>query len=150
MVLGAGGTIARLDAAGDDVHVLIVTEGTTQQYDDEALIEAKRESAEQAADALGVKSLRFGNLPDMRLDDIPHVEVNAVIEAAVDEFEPETVFTHSGFDVNIDHTAVCESTLVATRPASGVKEVMSYAIPSAADWTGGGSSPVHPHDVRRY
>ena len=38
-VLGAGGAIAKHAMTDDDVHVLIVTEGTTVQYDDEGLIE---------------------------------------------------------------------------------------------------------------
>jgi LmbE family N-acetylglucosaminyl deacetylase len=134
-VLGAGGTMARHAAAGEAVHVLVVTEGTTQQYDDEDLIEEKRRDARACADRLGVTGVHFGDLPDMRLDDVAHVEVNAVVEAVVDEVGPDVVYTHSRREVNRDHVAVHDSTLVATRPGSGVSTVLAYETPSSTEWS---------------
>lgn len=136
-VLGAGGAIAKHAAADESVHVLIVTEGATQQYDDESMVNQKVSEARECADRLGVESVRFGELPDMRLDDVPHVEVNAAIEAAVDDIAPDVVYTHSDREVNIDHRAVHESTIVATRPKSGVERVLTYEVPSSTDWVGG-------------
>jgi LmbE family N-acetylglucosaminyl deacetylase len=133
-VLGAGGTVAKHVAAGDEVHVLIVTEGATQQYDDEDLVERKRRKATACADRLGVTEVHFGDLPDMRLDDLPHVEVNAVVEAVVDEVAPDVVYTHSRREVNRDHIEVHDSTLVATRPGAGVSTVLAYETPSSSDW----------------
>jgi LmbE family N-acetylglucosaminyl deacetylase len=134
-VLGAGGAMARHADAGDEVHALIVTEGTTQQYDDEDLIERKRRHARACADRLGATGVRFGDLPDMRLDDVPHVEVNAVVEAACEAVDPDVVYTHSRREVNRDHVAVHDSTLVATRPGSGVSTVLAYETPSSTEWT---------------
>lgn len=133
-VLGAGGTAAKHAAAGDEVHALIVTEGTTQQYDDEDLVEQKRRDARACADRLGVTDVHFGDLPDMRLDDVAHVEVNAVIEAVVDDVSPDVVYTHSRREVNRDHVAVHDSTLVATRPGSGVSTLLAYETPSSTEW----------------
>lgn len=133
-VLGAGGAIAKHAAAGDEVHVLIVTEGTTAQYDDESLIEQKRADARACAEVLGVVGVHFGDLPDMRLDDMAHVEVNAVIEEVCAEVEPDVVYTHSRREVNRDHVAVHDSTLVATRPGSGVEEVLAYETPSSTEY----------------
>ena len=143
-VLGAGGTLAKHAAAGHDVTVLIVTEGTTAQYDDESLIAQKREEARRCADRLGVSSVRFGDLPDMRLDTVPHVEVNAVIEDAIDAVAPDVVYTHSPHDVNKDHAAVAESTRVATRPGSGVERVLAYEVPSSTGWAGGDRERFQP------
>jgi LmbE family N-acetylglucosaminyl deacetylase len=135
-VLGAGATLARHAAAGDEVHVLIVTEGTTTQYDDESLIDEKKNAARACGETLGVESVHFGDLPDMRLDAVDHVEVNAAIETAVEAIEPSVVYTHTAHDVNQDHVAVSESTLVATRPGSGVERVLTYEVPSGTDWNG--------------
>ncbi|WP_284012465.1 PIG-L deacetylase family protein [Halobaculum litoreum] len=137
-VLGAGGAIAKHAAAGDDVHALIVTEGTTHQYDDRDLIEQKREHARTCADRLGAERVHFGDLPDMRLDDVAHVEVNAVIEGVCEEVSPDVVYTHARREVNRDHVAVHDSTLVATRPGSGVSTVLAYETPSSTNWTPGG------------
>lgn len=133
-VLGAGGTMARHAAAGDEVHVLLVTEGATQQYEDEDLIERKRRDARACADRLGAAEVHFGDLPDMRLDDVAHVEVNAVIEEACEAVEPDVVYTHSRREVNRDHVAVHDSTLVATRPGSGVSTLLAYETPSSTEW----------------
>lgn len=143
-VLGAGGTIAGHAAAGDAVHVLIVTEGASQQYDNESMIKQKRNEARRCGEMLGVEAVRFGDLPDMRLDEVSHVDVNAVIEDAVSEIDPGVVYTHSNREVNADHRAVHDSTLVATRPGSGVDRVLSYETPSSTDWFAGDESRFDP------
>ncbi len=125
-VLGAGGTMAKHTEVGDEVHVLIVTEGATQQYGDEDLIKQKRLDARECAKRLGVDEVHFGELPDMRLDDVAHVEINAVIESVCEQIQPDIVYTHSRREVNRDHVAVHDSTLVATRPVSDVSMVLAY------------------------
>lgn len=137
-VLGAGGTIAKHANAGDEVHVLIVTEGASQQYDDETLIDQKVTETQQCAETLGVEAVHHGDLPDMRLDAVDHVEINSVIESVVESVGPDVVYTHSPTDVNKDHQHVYDSTLVATRPNSGVQRVLSYEVPSSTNWTGAG------------
>lgn len=135
-VLGPGGTLAKHASSGDEVHVLIVTEGTTQQYTDAGIIEEKKAAAKRCATTLGVEEVHFADLPDMRLDNVSHVEVNAAIEDVVESIGPDVVYTHSPYDVNHDHVAVFESTMVATRPPSGVERVLTYEVPSATDWNG--------------
>lgn len=120
-VLGLGATIKKLSAT-NEIYVLIVTDGCSSQYsgqDVESLIEQKEKMAQKAAQILGVKQVLFGKLPDMKLDTVSHVDVNRVIENAVDEISPEIVFTHHYGDVNLDHQMVYRSTLVATRPSVG-------------------------------
>jgi LmbE family N-acetylglucosaminyl deacetylase len=152
-VLGAGGTIARHAAAGDEVHVLIVTEGATQQYDNEELVKQKREDAQACADQLGVAEVHFGNLPDMRLDDVAHVEVNAAVETVCENIKPDIVYTHSNREVNQDHVAVHDSTVVATRPSSGVSTILGYETPSSTEWTPGDTLAFNPNvfvDISNY
>jgi LmbE family N-acetylglucosaminyl deacetylase len=151
-VLGVGGTIAKHTDSGDDVHILIVTEGTTHQYDDTELIEEKKRQAELCADTLGASTVHFGDLPDMKLDQIPHVEVNSVIENVCDEITPDVVYTHSQREVNLDHHAVHESTIVATRPGSGVSTVLAYETPSSTDFATNidGFTPTLFTDIEDY
>lgn len=137
-VLGVGGTIAfHTGVRGDEVYVLIVTEGCSSQYrDDPAVLERKKEEARKANEILGVKELIFADLPDMRLDSLAHVEINRVLEKSIREIEPEIVFTQHP-DVNKDHVLVYESTMVAVRPVPGqcVKKVYTYASASSTEWT---------------
>lgn len=140
-VLGMGGTIAKLTSHGCNVNVLIVTDGSSSQYCDSAelakIIEDKKNETLACAQTLGVKNVYYGELPDMKLDTIPHITINKVIESAINQFQPDTVFTHFWGDVNLDHVNVYKSTLVAVRPLYGqvVKELYCYRVPSSTEWT---------------
>jgi len=144
-VLGPGGTLAKHTDNGDEVHALIVTEGTTTQYNDESLIEEKRAAARACSDILGLEDVHFGDLTDMKLDMTAHVDVNAVIEETVEAVEPDVIYTHSPHEVNNDHIAVYESTLVAARPGSGVSRIYAYETPSSTEWVGGDKQRFSPN-----
>ncbi|MGI8607576.1 MAG: PIG-L deacetylase family protein, partial [Gaiellaceae bacterium] len=77
-VLGMGGTIAlHAGVSGDDVRIVCVTDGSSTQYaGDTARRQQKNEEARRAAAELGVTDYIHLDLPDMRLDTLPHVEVN--------------------------------------------------------------------------
>ena len=140
-VLGVGGTVAKLTAQGVECHLLIVTDGSSAQYQDmddlQAIIDAKKLETKGCVDILGFKSIHYGELPDMRLDTTPHIQINQVIEKVIDKIQPDTVFTHFWGDVNCDHQNVYKSTLVAVRPLMGqvVKELYCYRVPSSTEWT---------------
>ncbi len=136
-VYGMGGTMAKLTARGDEVYVLIVTEGCSTQYlGNEEIIKEKKEEAIRSNNILGVKKVFFGDLPDMKLDTVPHTEINRIIENAIQEIRPHAVYTHFYGDVNNDHKEVFKSTMVAVRPVHTqcVKEVYCYQVPSSTEW----------------
>lgn len=140
-VLGMGGTIAKLVKDGNVVDVLIVTDGSSSQYRDSGhlaeIIEAKKKETRNCADVLGVRHIYYGDLPDMKLDCTPHININQAIEKVIDKVQPDTVFTHFWGDVNMDHQNVYKSTLVTVRPVLGqvVKELYCYRVPSSTEWT---------------
>jgi N-acetylglucosamine malate deacetylase 1 len=137
-VLGMGGTIAlHAGAWGDEVRIVCVTDGSSTQYPgDEAVREQKNDEARTAAAELGVGDYVHLDFPDMRLDSVPHVEVNAAIERQMIDFEPEVVYTVFP-DVNRDHRALFDSVAVATRPtpAQLIRRVLAYAPTSSFEWT---------------
>jgi lmbE family protein len=140
-VLGMGGTIAKMTAEGAEVHLLIVTDGSSAQYrandNLKEIIENKKAETRACADILGIKSVIYGHQPDMKLDVTPHIQINAVIEEAVGSIGPDSVFTHFWGDVNVDHQNVYRSTLVAVRPVMGqiVRNLYCYRVPSSTEWT---------------
>lgn len=140
-VLGMGGTIAKLTKDGNEVNVLIVTDGSSSQYRDsidlKKIIDEKEKETWACAKKLGVKNIYYGQQPDMKLDCTPHINVNKVIEDLIDRLEPNIVFTHFWGDVNMGHLNVYKSTLVAVRPVMGqvVKELYCYRVPSSTEWT---------------
>ena len=136
-VLGMGGTIAVHTSGGDDVRVLVVTDGSSTQYPGDAEIRVRKEQeALEAARELGVEDYVHLDLPDMRLDTLEHIEVNRIVEEHVRDFAPQVVYTVHP-DVNRDHQVLFDSVAVATRPSPGhpVRRLLTYAPTSSTEWT---------------
>jgi LmbE family N-acetylglucosaminyl deacetylase len=140
-VLGCGGTIARLSAEGQAVHVAILGEGVTSRYSqreqaDPALLERLRGCSRRAAEILGARSHSLGRLPDNRFDTVPLLDIVKGIEDLVAQHQPEVIYTQHGGDLNLDHAITFRATLTAARPLPGcpVKAVYAYEVPSSTDW----------------
>ena len=136
-VLGMGGTIALHVERGDDVRIVVVTDGSSTQYPGDAETRARKEGeAVGAAAELGVTDYVHLDLPDMRLDTLAHVEVNRVVEEHVASFAADRVYTPHP-DVNLDHRTLFDSVAVGTRPVPGqtVRQFLTYAPTSSTEWT---------------
>ena len=139
-ILGMGGTIAKYVAQGDEIGLLIITDGSTSQYKESPIlsqiIEDKRHETLTAANILGISKVYYGGLPDMQLDMVAHTDINKSIENVVQEFNPDILYTHFEGDVNKDHQCVYQSVLVACRPVPGqkIREVYSFSVPSSTEW----------------
>ena len=148
-VLGIGGTIARHGALGDSVHIVIAAEGATSR---DALrdVQSRREELDElqsathkAASKLGAMSVRFLGFPDNRCDSVDRLDLVKVIEGAVSELQPHTIYVHHCGDVNIDHRRLHEAAFTACRPQPGhsVKRILSFETVSSTEWTPPGSLP---------
>ena len=137
-ILGMGGTIAvHARVRTDTVRIVCVTDGSSTQYPGDAKRRRQKDAEAVAAAAeLGVDEYVHLDLPDMRLDTLSHVEVNAVVEEQVRAFAPDVVYTPHP-DVNLDHRVLFDSVAVATRPTPGqpVRRVLTYAPTSSTEWT---------------
>lgn len=140
-VLGLGGTIAKLADRGANIHLLILTDGSTSQYRNDPdlaeILHEKKNETEACAKILGIQTIIYGGFPDMKLDTIPHIILNQCIEQALNQYHPEIVFTHFWGDVNLDHQLAFHSTMVAVRPTKEqtVRELFCYRIPSSTEWS---------------
>lgn len=134
-LLGVGGTVIKHVDAGDSVHVVIMSEGSSSRYGDHMKSEL-RCAARRASEVMGSASLTFGDLPDQRLDTLPIIEVTQQIQRLVQEIRPSVVYTHGATDANRDHTVVSEATWTAVRPYSApwVKRVVFFETPSSTEW----------------
>ncbi len=140
-VLGCGGTIAMLTDEGYDVRVLFVADGVSaRDSDNDSLKEMSRSlknSAREASRILGARILSFMDFPDQRLDAIPLLDIVASIERALQEYEPDLVFTHSSADLNLDHLVVRRAVMTATRPGGiggFVQGILTCEILSSTEW----------------
>jgi LmbE family N-acetylglucosaminyl deacetylase len=135
-VLGVGGTIAKLAAKGEEVYVLIVTDGSSTQYPNDPIRRSqKNRELEACCKVLGVTDFAHENLPDMQLDTVPHTRLNDLLGNYLEKWRPENVYTHFP-DVNRDHVRIFESTLVIARPTPGsrIRRLFAYPTPSATEW----------------
>lgn len=142
-VLGCAGMISKYRNLVE-FRVIFISEGSSCRYvlDDtpEAIllkaINERNSFGIKALEILGINNYHFYNLPCGRLDQIPILEINKIIEKEIKNFKPDTVFTHSFEDTNNDHIIVHRATQMATRPGSNyfVNTVFSYEVLSSSEW----------------
>lgn len=113
--LACGGTLAKAIDHGHDVRMVVLSESDYVNYRGEVLrtkAQARREGR-QAAAILGVRDLVVLKNP---AKDIPyHWKVVEQIEAHIDDFRPDHIFTHWTFDTHQAHQGVALSTVSAAR-----------------------------------
>lgn len=152
--LGMGGTIAKHVHAGDSVTVWIAAKRAYDHQFDPRIIEEERAAALKAAKVLGHKA-RFQDLPDELLDQ-KLLDLIVPLERCVQEVQPQAVYTHHRWDVNQDHRAVFEATLVACRPIARhkVSRLLCYEVPSSTDQVppsaDGAFLPNYYVDIQRF
>jgi LmbE family N-acetylglucosaminyl deacetylase len=138
-ILGVGGTLARHAAAGEDVHVCILSDGVTSRYDEpdtaEEEIKQRRSRAKRASKALGATVKLYG-FPDNCFDSVPLLDIVQTIESEIESHDPDVVYTHHYGDLNIDHELTCRATVTATRPLadSNINRVLAFETLSSSEW----------------
>ncbi len=146
-VLGAGGTIARLTAAGCEVVVAIVTTGRPPAYTAETVANVRAE-AEAAHSLLGVSRTAWLDQPAAGLAETPTATLNAVILDIVRDVAPRTLLLPFAGDIHVDHQLVFRSALVAARPHQQVfpRTVLAYETLSESNWNAPYLTPgFHPN-----
>ncbi len=125
-VLGMGGTIKKLSKK-NKILLCVVSEGATAQYKNKKMIQVRRDACKKCSKVLGISKVIFLDFPDMKLS-LSHLEINKKLEKIIQEFKPEVVYTAPRNDLNLDHRAVFDSTLVVCRPKSGVRQILCYEM----------------------
>jgi len=148
-----GGTLKKL-AKKHYVKVLFVAEGITARrksgyknvpvYDvsHEEMkkmkkeIEMRKKHAKKALKILGINDMRFLDLPNEELDQIPLLKIIKEIEKEIGDTQCKMIFTHHYNDLNLDHRVVYDATITAARPVPGsfVFLIASFEIPASTDW----------------
>lgn len=149
-ILGAGGYVAKLSAAGEEVHHVIIAEGATSRAEtrdrtnkSEELSELAR-CAQEAGRIVGAKSVVLENFPDNRMDGVDLLDVVKVVERHIAAHQPTRIITHANSDVNVDHRVLHDAVIAATRPQPGhlIREVLFFEIMSSTEWRPPASLPA--------
>jgi LmbE family N-acetylglucosaminyl deacetylase len=145
-VLGCGGTIARYREKNIPVRVVFLAEGVTSRYDnielqsDHVINESKRRNSNAfiALNKLSVHpdQIFVNNRYCCRLDQVAQLDLVKEVERHISEWEPSCIYTHSPYDVNIDHRVVYQVVLAAIRPnkSSSLVEMYSFEVLSSTEW----------------
>lgn len=153
-VLGMGGTIRKYTKEDHKVKIMIMATGITSrrssnfqnstEYDIENDLKGEmakqikdlQKDAKKASKIMGVKELEFIGFPDNEMDKNSNLQITKIIERCIRDFKPEIVYTHSPYDINVDHKACYNATLTATRPKKNqrVKQVISFEVSSSTEW----------------
>ena len=159
-VIGMGGTLKKLSKS-NQIKVLFLADGITarkqgghknssnyeptnlQKQQMKKEIEIRKKHAARALSVLGIKNMRFLDLPDNELDIVPFLKIVKEIEREISSTKCDMIFTHHHNDLNIDHRLAYEATITAARPLadSTVKSVISFEAISSTDWR-------HPYSFR--
>ena len=139
--LGCGGFLAKY--GGNNIRVVFIAEGSSCRFNSDEInahyvkdkIAERNNYCINALSIFGINDIKFYNYPCGRLDDMPILDINKIIEAEIKDFKPQVILTHAEFDNNNDHRIVFRSTMMATRPGvfNELNKVISYEIPSSTE-----------------
>jgi len=143
--LGAGGTIAKFAEQGHHVFVLVVSGHLPPLYRREDYDRTVTE-AKNAFQALGVADSRFLEIPATMVAAQPVHVVNGKIAAVVAEVAPQIVLCPFP-DRHVDHRAVFDSVLVATRPVGAGRTIELLAAYEALSETHWNAPHIEPNFI---
>jgi len=141
-VLGCGGMLAKCSAAGDEVRVMILSDGLTSRARTLELglqaidLDILEEQGRVALSTLGIHSVEYFRLPDNRLDQLPLLDLVKMIETTKIRFQPNVVYTTSDSDLGIDQKRTCLAVVTAFRPQPGdnLTSLYSFEVSSSTEW----------------
>ncbi len=106
--IGCGGTLIRHSGSGDEVYLLVVTDGSMGGKPD-----TRGREQRDAAKILGAKETFFCGYADTRFE--CNRDSIMKLEQHIDEVEPDIVYTHWGDDTHQDHRHIAQAVVPAAR-----------------------------------
>lgn len=123
--LDCGGALAAHSAAGDQVTVLVLTNGSSGP----GPVSERIHEQEEAAKALGAQ-LMWGDLPDGAVSNHERIALR-LVEDALSLTGATRLYTHAPGDSHQDHRAAA---LLSFGAARNLREVLSFDSPSSRDF----------------
>jgi LmbE family N-acetylglucosaminyl deacetylase len=148
--LGCAGTIAKHVHNKEKVKIVFFTVGEMSRDNaNKKLISFRKNNAINSLKILGVNKndIMFNSFPDNAMDGMPLIKIVKILESIKQNYKPDIIYTHYGNDLNVDHKAVYNATLVAFRPLpnSTVKKILCFEILSSTEWASKISNSFNPN-----
>lgn len=135
--LGAGGTILRLTAEGNEVFWLNITRMTEAKFSKE-MIERRKVQLEKIENFYGFSKVYHLNMPTTELDNADSSKAIDMIGAVIGEVRPETLILPDYNDVHSDHKRVFEWCYSCSKVFRYpyIKKILTMEIVSETDFSG--------------
>jgi N-acetylglucosamine malate deacetylase 1 len=136
-VLGCGGTMAKFANQGHEVRILLLGSGRADPSSPQERQKILRQSDSANFTLLGFRErVAMYQFPDNAFDSVKLLDIVHVIEKQKELFQPDSIFTHSIHDLNIDHRITYQAVITATRPMKGecVRDIFSFEVLSSTEW----------------
>lgn len=139
-VLGAGATMFKLSNQGNNVYVCILSANVEARKGRPKLNDLDSD-LQSSLDLLGVKKIYKGFFPNIKFNNVNHLELVQFIEKTIVDSEADVVITHHPADTNNDHYHTSIATQAAIRifqrnpKIKPVKELLFMEIPSSTEWS---------------
>lgn len=136
-VLGVGGALSVHSMRGDDIVIMIMSDGEDGKLNETPKNQERRLCAHKVAEMLSCKELIMLDIPDQKFDFVPFIDIIKPIENIIQKYQPTIIYTHHIEDANSDHNIVTRATCAASRPMSdfskSIKKILLFETPSSTD-----------------
>jgi len=137
-----GASIAKFISENNKVYVMFLADGESSRFTGTSEVQAsqlvneRKKCSVMAAEILGCEIIKHCAFPDNRMDSVCFLDIVKEIEQVISNIKPDTIFTHFGFDLNVDHRITSEAVMTAARPQPGspVKRIFNFEVASATGW----------------
>jgi LmbE family N-acetylglucosaminyl deacetylase len=128
--IGCGGVIALHHRQGDEVHLIVVTDGDAgdpeRRFPRDGYVERRRDECRRAAAVLGATAPVFLGFPDQRLARGAHLR--SELRRALDAVRPDVVYHPAVAEMHADHHVAGAEALLVTSALETVARSFAYEI----------------------
>ena len=134
-VLGCGGTLSKFKKK--TIQIVFLSDGVSSRGNNlKKEINYRKKSAFNFSKTITRLKPIFFNYPDNSFDTVRFLNIVKSIEKIVQDFQPDTILTHSSSDLNIDHRITNNAVITAVRPIikyDFVKTILFFEILSSTE-----------------
>lgn len=138
-VLGAGATIHKLIAEGNEVAVAIMVSQVAARKD---LSSTLSDDEAEALSIIGVEKKYAADFQNIKMNTVPHLELVQFVEYCIEDWKADAIITHHPSDTNNDHVMTSYAVQAASRlfqrksgSVPALKELLYMEVLSSTEWS---------------
>lgn len=134
--LGAGGTILKHVANGDNVYWVIVTNVFENQGFTKERVESRQQEIREVEKLLGICKTFLLNYPTMTLSSSSLIKMVPEISSVFSEIQPEIVYCLNRSDAHSDHRVIFDAVMACTKSFRYpyIKQILMYECISETEF----------------